>query len=259
VSAETGLIVMLPQSLYQTSMRTSALASAWKPALASAAQTASTRAGNAAGGLADDQSFADVVAHAARRGARCREVDDAAEDALERQPGEQGAAGSTLASGPARAWQREGATTARRSSPAGEPSSGPSSGAIASATTGQRRRLDGDDDELLRAERRRIVARLQRHRERSARALDVQAVGADAGKRLAAREGRDVVAGAGEARRDQAADGAEADHGDLHEPSPVEDYKSARLVAATSGRTHPSGKIARSFDFLAPRGCTWIR
>ena len=44
VSAETGFIVMLPQSLYQTSRRTSALASASKPDSASAAQTAPTRA-----------------------------------------------------------------------------------------------------------------------------------------------------------------------------------------------------------------------
>jgi hypothetical protein len=36
-------MVMLPQSLYQTSRRTSALASAWKLALARAAHTESTR------------------------------------------------------------------------------------------------------------------------------------------------------------------------------------------------------------------------
>jgi len=77
-------------------------------------------------------------------------------------------------------------------------------------------------------------------------------VGADALEGLAAGEGGDVVAGAREPRRDQAADGAEADDRGPHDRRPAKRRQivtNRRIARTRPGRR--SGKIARSFVFIA--------
>jgi hypothetical protein len=143
---------MLPQSLYQTSFRTSSLASARKPALASAPHTAATRGDFAARRLADDQPFADAVAHPAGRRRRRRQVDDAAEHARERQRGEQLPAGID-------AFERRLVGQRGRQEPPRHAvhrrqhdGLGAEQGRDRWRRRGERRRLDRDDDEVALAE-----------------------------------------------------------------------------------------------------------
>ena len=219
VSAETGLIVMLPQSLYQTSMRTSALGLGLKPALASAAQTASTRA--EAPPAARRRSVARRCCGARARargstprgGRRSRGRCSSGSRASRAPPGSTLASGACSGMAAGRSHQGTPFIAGRRTVARAEQRRD------RARDDGQRRRLDGEDDEVLRAERRRVVARLDAApRTIRARSRRAGPSARTRGERLAARERRDVVAGAGEARRDQPADRAEADDGDLHRP-----------------------------------------
>ena len=230
VRAETGFIVMLPQSLYQLAAM-SALASAWKPRWRARCRP-HRRAPNRRPPAPDDQPLATVDEYApapARRG----EVDDAAEDALERQRGTRRPPGSTSRAALRRA--------SRRKEPPGTPVIAGSTPSPAeqrrdrSCDGRQRRRLDGDDDELRGPSARRVVARRQRGRERP---LALSAGGLRGGRGRASRRGRAPRprAGAGEPGGDQAADSAEP----TTAPSPADPPGIAqiRTIRRRTGELH---------------------
>ena len=145
VSAETGFIVMLPQSLYQTSRRTSALASASKPALGERGADRVDARRIAAAGLADDQPLAEAVPHA-RRAPGCEaarwttqprtRASGSARRAARRRDRRSSSGGCV------RRRRRAGTTRARRSSPAGRRVAGAEQRRDRGATSRQRRRLE---------------------------------------------------------------------------------------------------------------------
>jgi hypothetical protein len=87
----------------------------------------------------------------------------------------------------------------------------------AAGDVGQRRRLHGDHDDVLHAERGGIVAGGRRARDRAGEAVDAKAVFGQRRERRAARDCAHLMpAGGGQARADQQADGARAVDADFH-------------------------------------------
>ena len=189
VSAETGFIVMLPQSLYQTSRRTSVLASGLEAGHVERPAHGIDPGRVAAARFADDKPLAETVPDDARSRARARQVDDTA-----RAPG--AAAGVPgvgrrdrhSPAAPLPAGPPAGTTRARRSWLAEGPGRRIHQRFDRGGRCRQGGRLDGDDDEILHAELGR-VARWQRS-ERFRIGLRPRASGHACGPARAWRRGR---------------------------------------------------------------------
>jgi hypothetical protein len=206
----------------------------------------------AAARLADDQPFADAVPYASGRGARRREMDHAAEHLGERQLRQQEAAGidaleRRLVGGRGGKEPPRDAVHRRQHDGVGADQR-----RHRRRRGGERRRLQGDHDQLVDTEARGVVAHRDRHGDRGSRAVELQAAGAHARQRLAARERRHRVVCTCEAGGDEPADRTQTDDCDLHRASRRETLQiGTKLRAPALARARPSGKIARSFVFMA--------
>ena len=199
VSAETGFIVMLPQSLYQMSRRMSlARLGTRSRRSSSAAHDRRQRAPTCRrAGSPTIRPFADAVAHAPGAGVDAREVDDAAEHARERAAG-----------GAADRRDRRSRAAARRGSAAGarEPPRhavhrrqddglGPDQRRHRRRGGGERRRLDARSRPApaRRAPRHRRSPSMRCTVSCAARGSQLQPARADARERRAARKRRHLV------------------------------------------------------------------
>ena len=213
VSAETGLIVMLPQSLYQTSLRTSARPSAsnrTRRARRRPRRCAPTRRRR----LADDQPFAEVVAdqaglgHEAARWTTQPSTRSIGSAASSRPPGSTSRAAFGRRG---RGHEPPGHAVHRRH----DDGRGTEQGRDRRCQRRQRRCLEGNDDELLGPSAPRSSLDLDPRDVSPRLGFDEQALLADPGQGFAARQCRDgsrprpCVRRSGRRR-------PQADDGDLH-------------------------------------------